>query len=179
MANENEELSTVLTAPGRSPDIPETADVYGWLVGSWELEVRHYRADLSSRNIKGEAHFAWVLEGRAVQDVWMMPRRSDRGAAIDGSPNMLGTTLRLWDPGLQAWRVTWVNAVSGARDELVGRWSGKDVVQVGTHASGTPIRWCFTEITPQSFRWTGEALEPDGTTWKLEAEFRARRLPRS
>jgi hypothetical protein len=33
----------------------------------------------------------------------------------------------------------------------------------------------FTEITPDSFRWTGEVLEPDGKTWKLEGEFRAHR----
>jgi len=34
----------------------------------------------------------------------------------------------------------------------------------------------FTEIAPDSFRWTGEALQPDGKTWKLEGEFRARRI---
>jgi hypothetical protein len=27
-----------------------------------------------------------------------------------------------------------------------------------------------------SFRWIGEALEPDGQTWKREGEFRAKRL---
>jgi len=27
-----------------------------------------------------------------------------------------------------------------------------------------------------SFRWTGEALQPDGKAWKLEGEFRARRM---
>src|SRR5579863_5219695 len=32
----------VLCASGRSAEIPESADVYGWLVGSWELEVLHY-----------------------------------------------------------------------------------------------------------------------------------------
>jgi hypothetical protein len=59
---------------------------------------------------------------------------------------------------------------------LIGRRVGNDVVQVGTHSDGTPIRWCFTEITPDSFRWTGEALDPDGRTWRLEAEFLARRM---
>jgi hypothetical protein len=65
----------VLGASGRSAEIPESADVYGWLVGSWELEVLHYAGiDVSSQNIKDEAHFNWVLEGRAIQDVWIMPR---------------------------------------------------------------------------------------------------------
>jgi hypothetical protein len=27
-----------------------------------------------------------------------------------------------------------------------------------------------------SFRWLGEVLEPDGETWRLQAEFRARRM---
>ena len=39
-----------------------------------------------------------------------------------------------------------------------------------------PIRWLFTETTPDSFRWTGEALAADGRTWTLEAEFRATRM---
>jgi len=64
-------------------------------------------------------------------------------------------------------------AILGNKNRLE---SGKDIVQVGTHADGTPIRWIFTDITPNSFRWTGEALEPDGNTWKLEAEFRAKRV---
>jgi hypothetical protein len=34
----------------------------------------------------------------------------------------------------------------------------------------------FTEITPDSFRWTGEVLEADGATWRLEGEFLARRM---
>jgi hypothetical protein len=164
-----------LAAPGRSPEIPEAADAYGWLVGSWELDVRHYQVDVAARHLTGEAHFAWVLEGRAVQDVWIMPRRPDRGAGLDASLNMYGTTLRVWDRALQAWRVTWVNPVTGQRDELIGRRSGPDVVQVGTHADGTPIRWSFTEITKDSFRWTGEALAADGQTWTLQGEFRARR----
>ncbi len=173
---EKADFFTTLATQGRSPEIPESADVYGWLVGSWELDARHYGVDVSARHLQGEVHFAWVLEGRAVQDVWIMPRLSERNAEMDKAANMYGTTLRVWDASLQAWRVTWINGVTGSRDELVGRWIGKDIVQVGTHANGTPIRWTFTEITPNSFRWTGEALQPDGKTWKLEGEFLAKRM---
>lgn len=88
---------------------------------------------------------------------------------------MYGTTLRVWDPSLQAWHVTWTNPVSGLRDELIARREGNDIVQIGAHANGTPIRWIFTEITADSFHWTGEALNPDGKTWKLEGEFYAKR----
>ena len=72
-------LHKVLAASGRSPDIPESADAYGWLIGSWQLNVLHYRGiDVSARGLTGEVHFGWILEGRAVQDVWIMPPRSER-----------------------------------------------------------------------------------------------------
>ena len=169
-------FQSVLAAGGRSAEVPEAADAYGWLIGSWDLDVRRYMVDVTALGLKGEAHFGWVLEGRAVQDVWIMPRRAERKGPPDRTRNMYGTTLRIWDPSIEAWRVTWNNPVRGTRDELVGRWSGKDVVQVGTHSDGTPIRWIFTEITRDSFRWIGEALEADGKTWRLEGEFLGARM---
>ena len=105
-----------------------------------------------------------------------MPRRSERTADIDKTNNMYGTTLRVWDPSIQAWHITWTNPVRGHREEQIGRWSGKDIVQLGARADGTPTRWMFTEITPNSFHWTGESLQPDGKTWMLESEFRAKRM---
>ena len=32
-------IATEIQAAGRSPEIPESADVYGWLIGSWELAL--------------------------------------------------------------------------------------------------------------------------------------------
>ena len=175
-ADEQLGFLTVLAAPGRAPEIPESMDVYGWLVGSWDLEVVRYGGlDVSARGITGEVHFGWVLEGRAIQDVWIMPRRPDRTGDEDRTQNMYGTTFRMWDPAIQAWRITWKNPVSGHNEEQIGRWIGPDIVQVGARTNGTPTRWTFTEITVDSFLWLGDALEPDGKAWKREGEFRARR----
>jgi hypothetical protein len=173
----NDSFITLLHSSGRSPDIPESADAYGWLVGSWELEVLHYRAvNLSSRKMKGEVHFGWVLEGRAIQDVWIMPHAADRTPDSDRVNNMYGTTLRIWDSAIQSWRIRWINPVSGHEERQTGRKVGNEIVQVGARQDGTPTRWRFTEITADSFRWIGESLEPDGKSWKLEGEFRARRI---
>jgi hypothetical protein len=169
-------FSGALVTSSRSPEIPETLDLFGWFVGDWELDVRVYWVDVSARHLKGEVHASRVLEGRAVQDVWIMPRRSERTAELDKTCNMYGSTLRMWDPAIQAWRVTWTNPVTGRRNELIARWQGKDIVQLGTHPDGTAIRWIFSEITPDSFHWTGESLQADGKTWKLEGEFYGRRV---
>jgi len=180
MAIVNEDNSMVLlntlTASGRSPEIPEAKDAYGWLIGSWELDVSDYQPDGTIRKSSGEAHFAWVLEGRAIQDIWIMPRLCDRSPDLPKAGNRYGTTLRVWDPFIQAWRITWINPVTGARDELVGQKSGDNIVQTGANHDGTPIRWNFSEVTANSFKWTGESLLPDGNTWKLESEFRAKRV---
>ncbi len=167
---------TLLFAPARSSEVPESEDVYGWLIGSWELDVVRYRAvDLSREKIRAEAHFGWVLEGRAIQDVWVMPSPSGRDSSSDHANHMYGTTLRVWDPSIRAWRIRWVNPVSGHEERQTGRRVGGEIVQIGARADGTPTRWRFTEITVDSFHWIGEALEPDGETWKLEGEFRAHR----
>ncbi len=174
---EGDHFLALLRASDRSPEIPESEDAYGWLVGSWELEVLHYNAaNLASQQVKGEAHFGWVLEGRAIQDVWIMPRPSGRKPEGNRTNNMYGTTLRVWDSVIRAWRIRWINPVSGHEERQTGRKVGNEVVQIGARSDGTPTRWRFTEITHNSFHWLGEALEPDGMTWKLEGEFRARRL---
>jgi hypothetical protein len=88
---------------------------------------------------------------------------------------MYGTTLRIWDPAIQAWLIRWINPVTGHREEQIGRRIGNDIVQVGARPDGTATRWRFTEITHDSFHWIGESLNQDGETWKLEGEFRAKR----
>ena len=175
-AGQRSDFFSLLAAPGRSPEIPESADVYGWLCGSWDLDVLHYAGvDVTGRGLKAEVHAARVLEGRAVQDVWIMPRLEDRRPDTDKTMNMYGTTLRSWDPSIQAWHIEWTNPASGHREQQVGRWNGRDILQEGTRADGTRTRWTFTEITPDSFHWRGDALYPGKQTWALEGEFLAKR----
>lgn len=81
-----------------------------------------------------------------------------------------------WDASLQAWRIAWTNPVSGHREQQVGNWKGRDILQTGERADGTKTRWTFTDITPDSFHWRGEALYPNATTWTLEGEFLAKRV---
>lgn len=172
-----QDFYSLLAASRRSAEIPESEDLYGWLVGSWSMQVLHYKAvDVSAQRLEAEAHFGWVLEGRAIQDVWIMPRPAERTANMHKTNNMFGTTQRVWDAEIRAWRIRWINPVTGHREDQIGRRSGNDIVQVGLRLDGTPTRWSFTEITPNSFHWIGEALNPDGRTWKLEGEFRATRI---
>src|SRR5215203_4943440 len=130
--------SLLLASSARSPEIPESVDIYGWLVGSWELDVRVYwGTDVSKSGLKGEAHFGWALEGRAIQDVWIMPKGGDRKGPPDKTMNMYGTTLRVWDPAIQAWQITWTNPAGDHHERQIGRRVGQDIVQIGTRPDGT------------------------------------------
>src|SRR5262249_42807862 len=141
-----------LAAPCRAPEIAEENDVYGWLVGDWKLEVLHYWGqDVSARGLTGEVHAGWVLEGRAIQDVWIMPPRASRVSLPDTRMNMYGTTLRVFDPALEAWRITWTNPAGSHHEQQIGRRIGQDIIQLGTRPNGTTTRWRFTETTPASF----------------------------
>src|SRR6266540_3420140 len=62
---EADPMHAALAATGRSHEIPEEMNLYGWLIGSWELDVVGYDDGGSVIHSTGEAHFAWVLEGRA------------------------------------------------------------------------------------------------------------------
>ena len=75
-----------LGADGPSADRAGKMDLYGRFVGSWDLDVRQFSEDGGERRRAGEWHFGWTLEGRAIQDVWIVPprgelRRGDAAAA--------------------------------------------------------------------------------------------------
>ena len=169
---ETDPLTGALLAEGRSSEIPEAMDAYGWLIGSWDLDIVGHDDERNIIHTAGEAHFAWVLQGLAVQDVFINPRRSDRGPSSPKFANWYGTTIRIYDPAIHAWRVSWFNPHDGIRAELIGRRDRKDIVQEGRFPDGTSIRWTFSEITKDSFRWRGERLDRDGKRWQLQVEFR-------
>ena len=54
--------------------------LFGLFVGEWEFDWTGYDEDGDETlTERGEWIFGWVLEGRAVQDVWIIPGRERRG----------------------------------------------------------------------------------------------------
>jgi hypothetical protein len=152
-----------LQSGGPASDRADKMKLYGWLIGQWTMDAVVHPDDGSQHTGPGEIHFGWVLEGRAIQDVWILP-----GV-------FYGTTLRVYDPGIDAWHVLWSDPVRQFYSRQIGRARDNDIVQLGKNDAGETVRWSFTEIARDSFRWTGERSRDDGKTWQLQADFRARR----
>ena len=166
-----------LGADGPAADRAGKIDLYGRFVGSSELDVLQIAEDGSQRRRMGEWHFGWMLEGRAIQDVWIVPPRGElrRGDAA-ANFNSYGTTLRVYDPRIDAWQIQWTDPVTQNFLQMIGRAEGNDIVQLGTRPDGRLIRWRFSEITADSFRWTGEISADGGASWHLQVDFSARRV---
>jgi hypothetical protein len=166
-----------LGADGPAADRDGKMDLYGRFVGSWDLDVLQIAEDGVRRRRRGEWHFGWALEGRAIQDVWIVPPRGElrRGDAA-ANVNSYGTTLRVYDVRIDAWQVQWTDPVTQNFLRMIGREQGSDIVQLGTRPDGNLIRWSFSEITPDSFRWRGEISADEGASWRLQVEFLARRV---
>ena len=165
-----------LHSAGPAPDRASNMGLYGWLIGRWEMDAIYHADDGATRRSPGEIHFGWVLEGRAIQDVWIVPGRDVKCSVRAGPGNFYGTTLRVYDPNLDAWRIFWSDPVNQVYRQQIGRARGSDIVQEGQDDTGAAVRWRFTEITPNSFHWLGERSPDGGETFRLQVEFFARRV---
>src|SRR2546422_658028 len=71
-----------LGAEGPFPDFKEKLALFGQFVGDWVIEEARYpRPHGLELRSQGEIHFGWILDGRAVQDVFMT-RDPDTGRAV-------------------------------------------------------------------------------------------------
>jgi hypothetical protein len=152
--------------------LADVDDIFGWMVGSWDVDAVIHDAGGRTQKTKGEVHASWVLEGRALQDLFIFPRRADRVSGVARHGDRYGTTLKTYDRKSGEWRVTFINPASDDTSaQLLARRSGDGVDMEGSLSDGTPVRWQYRSITPNSFRYTAERLEKDSKSWRLYLEL--------
>ena len=160
-----------VTGPA-GPDA-EQLQLFGQFIGSWDIAWSGLDAEGQTHTARGELHFGWVLGGRAVQDVWIVPGRGEPGAGV---PPLAfhGSTIRFYDASIGAWRSTWIDPVNGRVRRFVGRPVDGEIVLVSDE-DDPQLRWRFTDIRPDSFTWRGEVTRDGGATWAQDEEMRITR----
>ena len=163
MVRSSSGFANALVSSGPAADRADRMALYGQFIGDWVFEALVHKDDGGEHRGRGEIHFAWALDGRAVQDVWILP-----GV-------FYGTTLRIYDPAIDAWHILWNDPLKQLYTRQLGRAQGHDIVQIGKADDGTPVRWSFSRIRPGFFRWRGERSLDAGASWQLQADFQVRR----
>jgi hypothetical protein len=159
----------VLGSPSPNPILGDEARTFDQLVGTWDADFTFHRADGTTQQKKGELHFGWVMDGTAMQDLWI------GYPAEAGKERSIGTTFRFLDPQTKQWRIVFINPRFNYLVTAQGGREGDRIVLRGVDTDGHPLRWTFREITSQSFHWQGEKSYDGGSTWKLEEDHHMKR----
>jgi hypothetical protein len=161
---------------------------FGKLIGSWDLTMTRYPSqDKESEPLvlEGEWHFGWVLNGLAMQDVWIVPKRSIQKSQpthdqafwmpVSGEDFLeYGTTMRFFVPGANEYRAVWAGPRQG-KSYLFTAQATEGGLEMLTKEGESDMKWCLTEIGEESFKWN-EWIRSDGVEWWVREEFSCRRM---
>ncbi len=165
------EFIEALICESKSNIIPDAYNFFGPLIGEWDFKWVDNHGTEKERHVKGEWIFSWILEGMAIQDVFICPSREERvnNNQLDAE---YGTTIRIYNPKSHAWDVFY--GYAGGSTHLEAKKDGETIVL--TEIAAQKMKWIFSEITQNSFHWQNIKTQ-DGVTWKMQGElFATRRI---
>src|SRR5438874_178732 len=153
-------MVAVLPALGPHPSLGHHADLFGRFVGAWDADYSFIAEDGSVRHSRGEVLFGWILDGYALQDIFL-------GYPKPGSneERRMVTGVRFVDPKTDKWTVMFAAPSFAAAIRMEGGAEGDRIVLRGHDDHGAEQRWSFNDITPNSFIWRGETSHDGGKTW--------------
>jgi hypothetical protein len=105
----------LLGSPSPNPALGNEARTFDRLVGAWDADFSFRRDDGTVYHKKGEIRFGWVMDGRAIQDLWVgYPSEGQKDRSI-------GTTFRFFDTKLNLWRIVFIKSPIQLRGHCPGR----------------------------------------------------------
>lgn len=162
-----------LIAEEPNPQYKDKLMLFGQFVGSWEFTWEYLDEKGEKTKEKGEWIFSWVLNGNAVQDIFITPARQEKGRCSIPDREY-GSTLRIYNPQKDAWDIFY--GCHGEATLLEAR-QVDDKIELNwiNRLPNKDMKWVFSEITEQSFHWQCLWSEDNGSTWGLGHEYFAKR----
>ncbi len=163
-------LVRTLQADGPHPSLGDHAKVLGRLIGTWDVQYMDISKDGKANHRSGQLIVAWVLDGRAVQDVWIVDPSGTR------KEREVYTDVRYFDPKSTTWPAIFVDPESASVARFVGGAVGDDRIDLHSQDLGAgDTRWSFYDIHPDSLAFRDEISSDGGQTWKLRSEYHMQR----
>src|SRR5262245_15261595 len=163
------DMVTTLEALAPHPSLGDQAKVFDRFVGTWDADYSFHAPDGSVRHSPGEVVFGWIMDGHALQDLFISyPKHANE-------ERKMVTGIRFFDTSSQKWRVAFVAPIFNVIINVEGGQEGDRIVLRGKDVDGRQIRWSFNDITDDAFTWRGEKSPDGGRTWRLEEEHHMKR----
>lgn len=160
-------FADALISEEKSSLIPEEYDYWKEAIGSWDLDFVLGRGTDKERHVKGEWHFARILDGLGIQDVFICPAREFRTKPTQE----YGATIRMFNPSTKQWDMVYTCYKTMSR--FTGTKENGRIVLTNIHNRRS--RWVFTEISRDGFHWQNESTLKDGTVKVWCEAFAVRR----
>src|ERR1700733_6506583 len=164
------DMVTALQAMGPHPSLGGQAKVFGRFVGTWDVEYTDFSKDGKVTHRSGELMVGWVMDGRAIQDLWIVnPSGADKEREVY-------TDLRYFDPKSGTWPATFIDPMNASIVKFAGGAAGDDRIVLNTpDLDAKDTRWSFNAIRPDSFVFRDEASNDGGKAWRLRSEYHIKR----
>lgn len=153
-----------LIADGPDETTMDKMMLFGQFVGDWKItECKSLDEEGNWHTMEGELHWGWILDGKALQDVWI------------GVPDM-GTTVRFYDPGTDIWHSVWISPNQNIVRVFTGKLVGDEIVLETSESSQKLMKWIFSHIHKDSFRWHAERSIDAGKSWYVTEKMQIVRM---
>jgi len=151
--------------PAAAAQEPDGQRDFDFEFGTWTVKLKRLAEPLTGST-------TWVeYEGTSVvRRVW--GGRANLGELDVEGPTgrIVGLSLRLYDPGTREWRIHWANSRDGLLGPaMVGGFKdgrGEFYNQETFNGRAVFVRFIFSDITPNSFRFEQAFSADGGKTWE-------------
>ncbi|MCL2261723.1 MAG: hypothetical protein FWC08_00710 [Defluviitaleaceae bacterium] len=167
-----ENFYNALISDAARKDLREKLNLFGQFIGEWEFDGVFAKDTPDEWRVPGEWLFSWILDGTAIQDVFICPSRAEqaRNPNPDGE---YGTTVRFYNPQTDSWNCAY--GLFGTMTVLEAKQVGEQIIVTNKSDTASLTQWVFSDITPNSFHWQNRTSTDNGNTWSVIFELFARR----
>ena len=164
------DIISALGAAGPHASLGGQSKVIEQLVGTCDVEYRDIQKDGQEKRRSGQFIVAWVLDGRAIEDVWIVD-------PSEGRPEReVYTAMQYFDSKTHTWPMVFIDPEHASTAKFTGGATLDGRLNLLTSDLGRPQnRWSFTAAGPDRLVFRDEYSNDGGETWKLLSEDHLKR----
>ena len=161
-----------LVSESPKSEIADKLNLFGQFVGEWDFDWVYGKGTPDESHTPGEWIFSWILEGTAIQDLFICPSRKEKenNPQPDGE---YGTTVRFYNPEKNTWDICY--GLYGKMHVLEAKQVGKQIIVENKDTADGYNQWVFSDVTSTSFHWQNRTSYDCGKTWNVNGELFAQK----